>query len=64
MVNVKKCQCLENNLQSSWDCMYSCNPTLIEPLIVPDEIKAYRIWRFTIQNGFNTRWMEKNSILE
>ena len=55
MDNVKKCQCLEHNLRNHHGIVCSrCNRDRIEPLIVPESLKAYRIWRFTIQNGFHT----------
>ena len=51
--------------------MYNCNPESIDPFIVPESIKAYRVWRFTIQNGFhaaggwnrNRTWSDFNDVL-
>ena len=72
MDNVKKCQCLENNLRNHHGIVCSrCNRERIEPLIVPESLEAYRIWRFTIQNGFHTSdgwrrnrtWSDLNDVL-
>ena len=72
MDNVKKCQCLEHNLRNHHGIVCSrCNRERIEPLIVPESLKAYRIWRFTIQNGFHTSdgwrrnrtWSDFNDVL-
>ena len=32
-----------------------CNPELIQPLLVPQEIKAYRTWNFNVESGFVAR---------
>ena len=44
MDNVKKCQCLEHNLRNHHGIVCSrCNRERIEPLIVPESLKAYRL---------------------
>ena len=72
MENVNKCQCLENNLRTHHGIVCTkCNPESIDPFIVPESIKAYRVWRFTIQNGFhaaggwrrNRTWSDFNDVL-
>ena len=72
MDNVKKCQCLEHNLRNHHGIVCSrCNRERIDPLIVLESLKAFRIWRFTIQNGFHTNdgwrrnrtWSDFNDVL-
>ena len=72
MQNVRECQCIQNNLRNHHGVVCtSCNPELIDPFIVPESIKAYRVWRFTIQNGFhasggwrrNRTWSDFNDVL-
>ena len=46
MENVNKCECLENNLRTHHGIVCTiCNPEPIDPFIVPESIKAYRVWR-------------------
>ena len=72
MENVNKCQCLENNLRTHHGIVCTkCNPESIDPFIVPESIKAYRVCRFTIQNAFhaaggwrrNRTWRDFNDVL-
>ena len=72
MDNVNKCQCIEDSLRTHHGIVcVSCNPKSIDPFIVPDFIKAYRVWRFTTQNGFheasgwrrNRTWSDFNDSL-
>ena len=72
MDNVNKCECLENSLRTHHGIVCTkCNPESIDPFIVPESIKAYRVWRFIIQNGFhpaggwrrNRTWSDFNDVL-
>ena len=44
MENVNKCKCLENSLRTHHGIVCTkCNPKSIDPFIVPESIKAYRV---------------------
>ena len=66
MENVNKCQCLENSLRTHHGIVCTkCNPDSIDPFIVPESIKAYRVWRFTIQKWLSRSWwVEKKQNME
>ena len=58
MFNVNFCNCSDQNSRKRHHhgvICTTCNPALIEPLFVPEEIKAYRTWNFSVESGFIAR---------
>ena len=56
MRNVNDCKCLRNNLRNHHGVVCTtCNNKTIEPLLVPNEITAYRVWKFNHRDGFAIR---------
>ena len=58
MFNVNFCNCSGQNSRKRHHhgvICTTCNPALIEPLFVPEEIKAYRTWNFSVESGFTAR---------
>ena len=58
MFNVNFCHCSDQNSRKRNHhgvLCTTCNPALIEPLFVPEEIKAYRTWNFSVESGFTAR---------
>ena len=58
MNNVNNCKCNDFNSQKRNHhgvvCTL-CNPSVIETLLVPNEITAYRTWLFDVETGLKTR---------
>ena len=58
MFNINFCNCSDQNSRKRHHhgvICTKCNPALIEPLFVPEEIKAYRTWNFSVESGFIAR---------
>ena len=58
MNNVNYCRCNDVHLlkrNHHGIVCTKCNPELIQPLLVPQEIKAYRTWNFNVESGFVAR---------
>ena len=58
MLNVNFCNCNDENFlprNHHGIVCTKCNPALIQPLLVAEEIKAYRTWHFNIESGFVAR---------
>ena len=58
MLNVNFCNCNDENFRPRNHhgiVCTKCNPALIQPLLVAEEIKAYRTWHFNIESGFVAR---------
>ncbi len=70
MRNVNECNCSMNNLRNHHGVVCTtCNSNKIEPLLVPNEIKAYRVWKFNHKDGFSIRasgrsgWYDFNQVI-
>ena len=71
MRNVNDCKCSMNNLRNHHGVVCSsCNANTIEPLLVPNEITAYRVWKFNHRDGFSIRrtsgrsgWYDFNQVI-
>ena len=58
MLNVNFCNCNDENFRSRNHhgiVCTKCNPALIQPLLVAEEIKAYKTWHFNVELGFVAR---------
>ena len=58
MINVNYCRC--NDVNSGKRNHHGvictlCNPSFIEPLLIPNEITAYRTWSFDVEYGLTPR---------
>ena len=58
MINVNYCRC--NDVNSGKRNHHGvictlCNPSFIEPLLIPNEIAAYRTWSFDVETGLIPR---------
>ena len=58
MINVNYCRC--NDVNSGKRNHHGvictlCNPSFIEPLLIPNEITAYRTWSFDVETGLIPR---------
>jgi len=57
MENITFCMCSDDNSRKRNHhgvVCTKCNNNHIEPLLVPGEIKAYRMWNFNIESGFSS----------
>ena len=58
MINVNYCRCNDINSRKRNHhgviCTL-CNPSFIEPLLIPNEITAYRTWSFDVEYGLTPR---------
>ena len=58
MINVNYCRCNDVNSRKRNHhgviCTL-CNPSFIEPLLIPNEITAYRTWSFDVEYGLTPR---------
>ena len=70
MRNVNDCKCSMNNLRNHHGVVCTtCNTNTIEPLLVPNEITAYRVWKFNHRDGFSIRtngrsgWYDFNQVI-